>query len=138
MRKLKLMSSICQDLDVNCHLSFNTDKSYCGLNGCLISDIFPKFFIGNKDISKTELLVYLGVTFKLGKVLNVEFSDRCRKFMSSVFSVLRHRVTECEDVFSEILIRICLPVSHYGLECVFLDTGFFNVISKAWNTAFRW
>ena len=45
VRKLKLMLSVCHDFGVNYDLSFNTDKSYCGLVGCLIGDIFPKFFI---------------------------------------------------------------------------------------------
>ena len=81
--------------------------------------IFSKFFIGDRNIPKTELLVYLGVTFKLGNVLSVDFSDRCRKFMSSVGNVLRHMVTRYEDVFSEILIRKCLPVLDYGLDSVF-------------------
>ena len=85
-----------------------------------------------------QKLVYLGVTFKLGNVLNIDFSDRCRKFMSSVCKVLRHKVTGYEDVFSQILIRKCLPVLDYGLDYVFLDTHSFNVISKAWNKAFRW
>ena len=132
------MLSICHGFGVNCDLSFSTDKSYCSLVGCLIGDIFPKFFIGSKVIPKIELLVYLGVTFKFGNVLNIDFSDRCRKFMSSVCNVLRHKVTGYEDVFSEILIRKCLPVLDYGLDCVFLDTSSFNFISKAWNTAVRW
>ena len=87
------MLNICHDFGVNCDSSFNSDKSYCGLVCRLIGDIFPKFFKG-------ELLVYLGVTFKLGNVLNFDFSDRYRKFMSSVCNVLRHKVTGYEDVFS--------------------------------------
>ena len=137
MHKFKLMLGICHNFGVNCDLSFNTHKSYCGLVGCLVGDIFPKFFIGGRYIPKTELLVYLGVTFKLDNVLNVDFSNRCRKFMSSVCNVLRHKVTGYEDVFSEILIRKCLPELNYGLDYVFLDTSSFTVISKAWNTAFR-
>ena len=43
MRKLKLMLSIFHDFGVNCGLSFNTDKSYSGLAGCLIGDIFKNF-----------------------------------------------------------------------------------------------
>ena len=55
VRKLKLMLSICHDFGVNCHLSFNTEKSYCDLFGCLIGDIFPKFCIGGRDIPKVSL-----------------------------------------------------------------------------------
>ena len=57
--------------------------------------------------------------------------------MSSVCNVLRYKVTGYEDVFLEILIRKCLPELDYRLDCVFSDTSFFNVTSKAWNTAFR-
>ena len=71
-------------------------------------------------------------------MLNVDFSERCRKFISSVCNVLRHKETGYEDVFSEILIRKCLPVLDYELDCVFLDTSSFNVVSKAWNSVFRW
>ena len=49
---------------------------------------------------------------------------------------MRHKATEYENVFSEILIRKCLPVLNYGLNCVFFDTNSFNVICKAWNIAF--
>ena len=41
-------------------------------------------------------------------------------------------------VFSQILMRKCLPLLNCGFDCVFLNTSSFNVISKAWNTAFRW
>ena len=84
MRKFKLILSICHDFGVGCDLSFNTDKAHCSFVGYLIGDIFPKFIIGGRVVPKTKLLVCLGVTFKLGNVLNVDFSDNWRKFMSSV------------------------------------------------------
>ena len=35
VRLLKLILSICHNFGVNCDLSFNADKSYCDLVGCL-------------------------------------------------------------------------------------------------------
>jgi hypothetical protein len=44
--------------------------------------------------------------------------------------VLRHKVAGYEDVFSEILVKKCLPVLEYGLDCVHLDTSSFNAVNK--------
>jgi hypothetical protein len=68
VRKLGPMLSICYDFGVCCDLSFNTDKSFCGLVGRLFGDIFPTFVMGGRSIPRTENLVYLGVTFKLGSI----------------------------------------------------------------------
>ena len=43
-----------------------------------------------------------------------------------------------EDVFVSILIKKCLPILNYGLDCIVLDSHSFNVVSKSWNIAFRW
>ena len=135
--KLRLMLQLCYNFGCSCDLTFNTIKSVCGLVGRCIS-VFPTFCMGNVNIPRTDKLVYLGITFKLGCSLTVDFSVRCRKFITSVCGVLRHKVAGFEDVFSEILIKKCLPVLDYGVDCLFLDSNCFNVISKAWNIAFRW
>ena len=58
--------------------------------------------------------------------------------MGSVSGVLRHKLAGCEDAFAKISIKKCLPVLIYGLDCVHLDLNSFSVISKCWNTVFRW
>jgi hypothetical protein len=135
---LQLMLNICYNFGICCDLLFNVDKCFCGLVGRLVGNVFPVFNLGGRVVPVTDSLVYLGVTFKLGVSLTVDFSQRCRKFMGSVCGVLRHKFAGYEDVFAEILIKKCLPVLNYGLDCVHLDLNSFNVISKCWNTAFRW
>ena len=94
--------------------------------------------MGANLIPKTDTIVYLGVTFKLGSGLTVDFSERCKKFLSSVCDVLRHKVDGYEDVFSNILTKKCLPILNYALECIYLDSASFNTVSKSWNMALRW
>ena len=65
-------------------------------------NVLPAFHLNASLIPRTDALVYLGVTFKLGANLIVDFSERCKKFISSVCGVLRHKVDGYEDVFSNI------------------------------------
>jgi hypothetical protein len=60
--------------------------------------------------------------------------------MCSMCSVLKQKVAGYvyEDVFSEILVKKCLPVLEYGLDCVHLGISSFSAVNKCWNTAFRW
>ena len=94
--------------------------------------------MGASLIPRTDTIVYLGVTFKLGSSLTVDFSERCKKFLSSVPGFLRHKVDGYEDVFSNIFIKKCLPILNYALDCIYLDSASFNTVSKSWNMAFRW
>ena len=52
--------------------------------------------------------------------------------------VLRHKVDDYEDVFSNILLKKCLPILNYALKCIYLDSASFNTVSKSWNMAFKW
>ena len=36
------------------------------------------------------------------------------------------------------LVKKCLFILEYGIDSVNLDFNTFNVINKAWNTAFKW
>ena len=62
--------------------------------------------------------------------------------MGSVCGVLRHIswlvMRICRNIFAKILMKMCLPLINYGLDCVHLDLNSFSVISKCWNTAFKW
>ena len=76
--------------DINYDLVFNVNKSYFELVDHLYSGIFPKFLTGSRIMPRRDSIVYLGINFKFGLELFVDFSDRCRKFLASVSSVLKH------------------------------------------------
>ena len=78
-------------------------------------NILPAFNLGASLIKRTDTLVYVGVTFKLGGNLTVDFCEKCKKFISSVCRILRHKVDGYEDVFSNILVKKCLPILNYAL-----------------------
>jgi exonuclease III len=137
-KQLQLMLNICYEYGIECDLSFNTTKSVCGFVGRLAGNIMPVFHIGHNEVSIVDSFVYLGVKFTFGVRLIADYSARCRKFLASVSSVLRHKVNGFENAFVNILKVKCLPVLYYGLDCINLGTTSLSVVSKSWNTAFRW
>ena len=101
-------------------------------------NILLAFNLGVSLIPRTDTLVYLGVTFKFKSNLTDDISERCKKFISSVCGVLRHKGDGYEDVFSNILVKKCLPILNYALKGIYLDSASLNTVSKSWNIAFRW
>ena len=90
------------DLSVNfakeCDLSFNVKKFLWGFVGVLIRNKYPQFHLDLSDLPRTDWFVYLGVKFKFGLKLCVDYSLRCGKFLVSVSGVLRYKVMGYEDV----------------------------------------
>ena len=81
---------------------------------------------------------YLGVNFLVGSSLKVDCKPRIQKFIFSICSVLHHKVKGYESFFADILIKKCLPVLTYSLECCMLDSVSLNSVNRAWNMAFKW
>ena len=94
--------------------------------------------IGDQLLKWVDTFMYLGVEFVLDSSLQVNCKKRIQKFMSSVSSVLQCKGFGYESVFAEILIRKCLPVLMYGLDCNMLDSKSVKIVTQAWNCAFRW
>ena len=94
--------------------------------------------MGLCELLMTDFIVYCGVKFKFGHTLIKDYSIRSRKFWACVYNILRNKVVGYEDVFANILVKQYLPILEYGIDSVDLDSNTFNVINKAWNTAFKW
>ena len=105
---------------------------------CQLVIKYPMLRLGVNNLPSVNSFVYFGVNFKVGLKLCVDYTLRCRKFLVAVCGVLRSKVAEYEDIFVNILVIKCLPILDYGPDCVVLDSYSFNVMRKAWNTAFRW
>ena len=56
---------------------------------------------------------YLGIMFNAGVKLKVDVLERSRKFIGSVASVLRDRVTEEENVYVHVVQIKCFIVVWY-------------------------
>ena len=69
--------------------------------------------------------------------LIVHYSIRSRKILACLYYV-RNKVVSYEDGFANILVRQFLLNSEYGIDTIDLHSNAFNVINKAWNTAFKW
>ena len=72
-RQLQLMLDLCVNFGKECDLSFNVKKSLWGFFGVLIGNKYPQFHLDLSDLSKADWLVYLGVKFKLGLKLCVDY-----------------------------------------------------------------
>ena len=88
-----------------------------GFVGVLAGDVFPLFEMGLGlcDLPMTDSIVYLGVKFKFGYKLMIDYSIRSRKFLVCVYNILRNKVVGYEDVFANILDKQYLPILEYIL-----------------------
>ena len=57
----------------------------------------------------------------LGPKLIVNCKKRIQKFMAFILSILRFKCVGFQNVFAGILIKKCLQVRLYGIDCFTLD-----------------
>lgn len=134
---LQQMVDICAQIFKSAGLSFNVDKCIAVVCGKPLSLPRCVDLYGVKLPWSSELC-YLGVNFIIGIELRVDISARVRKFISSVSSVLRGRVSGFEDVYLNVILTKCMPILFYGIDCLCVDSRSMNSLSVIWNTAFRW
>ena len=125
------MLDLCVNLGKECDLSFNVKKSLWDFVGILIGNKYSQSHLDLSDFPRADWFVYLGVKFKFGLKSCVDYSLRCGRFLASVSGILQYKVMGYEDVFATILIKMCLPILNYGLDCIVLDLYSFNVVSKS-------
>ena len=65
---------------------------------------------------------YLGIMFNAGVKLKVDVSERSRKFIDSVASVLRDRVMGEENVCVHVVQTKCMLLLLYGIDYLRLDS----------------
>jgi hypothetical protein len=129
----------CVQFGATCDVKFNVLKSSCACIGELNStNKLPNMLLDSLMLQWVDKFTYLGAVFQAGKTLKMNCKPRVQKFISSVCSVLRNKVIGYETVFVDILIKKCLPVLFYGMECTFLDKQSVKSLSQAWNLSFRW
>ncbi len=118
-------------------LKFNVQKSCCDVVGKPRFHV-PVLYLDKIILCWVDKFTYLGISFITGRQLKIDCKPRIQQFVSSIYSVLRYRVSGVENVFAEILIKKCLPIIFYGLECYMLDSQSVKSVSQAWNMSFRW
>ena len=85
--------------------------------------------LDNNVLKWSDNFIYLGIDFALGSSLNVCCKSTIRKFKASVSSVIHLKSENYTSVFTEILIRKCLPVLIYGLDAVPFDSNSINLVT---------
>ena len=112
--QLQCIFNLCCNFCKECDLTFNIDKSCRGCIGKPISVKQPLLVLDGKVLRWADSFCYLGVNFLVCSSLKVDCKPCIQKFISSVCSVLHHKVKGYESIFANILITKCLPVLTYG------------------------
>jgi hypothetical protein len=136
--KMQSMLELCTTFGQQCDLKFNVEKSCCGCIGKQMGNVIPKFDLNGFILPWVTKLKYLGSVFLTGKCLQTDCSERVHKFIASVSSILRYKVTGYEHIFADILIKKCLPILFYGFECCALSSVASKTVRQSWNLAFKW
>ena len=118
-------------------LKLNVDKCVAIIIGKCIGEVKNLLLYGNIFKWDTELR-YLGIMFKADVKLKVDLTERSRKFIGSVASVLRGRVMGEENVYVHVIKTKCMPLLFYGIDCLKLDSACMQKLTVVYNTAFRW
>ena len=136
--KLQTMLKLCEDFGLSCDLKFNVTKSCVGCVSKSKRKVCKEFLLQNRLLPWTDKFKYLGVTFVTNNGFQIDCSERVQKFIASVSSVLRLKTSGIEHMFVDLLIKKCLPILFYGLDCCTLSRTSLNSVSKAWNMSFKW
>ena len=70
--------------------------------------------------------------------LQADCSEGIQKFIATVSSVLCLKLPGFEYMFTNILVKKCLPILFYGMDCCILNSVMLRSLSQAWNMPFKW
>jgi hypothetical protein len=136
--KLQLMLQICEEFGLTCDLKFNVAKSCIGCVSKTKQKLCTEFILDNNVLPWVDKFKYLGVTFVVKNGLQTDYAERIQKFIASVSLVLRMKTVGFEYMFVDILVKKCLPILFYGLDCCTLNNTVMKSVCRAWNMSFKW
>jgi hypothetical protein len=97
----------------------------------------PVLELQGRHLSWVDSIKYLGIIFSLGCTMQADLSDRARKFQCAVCAILRNKLSGYEAVYTELILKKCMPILFYGLGVFNINANMINVLSQVWNMAFR-
>ena len=118
--KLEAMLRISEEFGILCDLKFNVVKSCAGCVGRSRPDIGVQFLLENRVLPWVNKLKYLSIVFNTMRGLQVDCSERIQKFFATVSSVLGSKLPGFKFIFADILVKKCLPIFFYGMDCCIL------------------
>ena len=136
---MQIMLDVCSETLTNMVLQFNIDKciavvfgKFSGKSSCKNSIPHDNVLLWSADLH------YLGIQFKAGLNIGIDISERSRKFIGSVVSILRGRIAGFNDLYINIVKSKCMQILFYGVDVLCLQGQELAKMSVVWNTAFRW
>ena len=134
---LQKMLDICSDQAADIDIVFNSKKSSLFAVGKLFDNI-DNLNLGTGVISWSENLKYLGISFKAGKTLTVDFLlVRCASFMPLQTLFCSNTKYASEITKLSLVDSYCLPLISYGCEALNLNSYQMHQLNVCWNNAYR-
>ena len=93
-------------------------------------------YLDTEVISRSENLKYLGLSFKAGKTLIVDFSSSLRKFYAAANSICSHSKYASEITKLFLVESYCLSLIYYGCETLNLNSYQTHQLNVCWNNAY--
>jgi hypothetical protein len=137
LKGLQKLLDVCTEVAGLFDIVFNVTKSVAGVVGTKVSSCIPVLELQGRQLSWVDTVKYLGINFKLGTIMQADMSNRARKFQCAVCSVLRNKLPGHELVYTELVIKKCMPILCYGLGVFNLNSSTLTNMSQVWNMAFR-
>jgi len=128
------MLDICTDQAADIDIVVNAKKSSLFAVGKLFDNI-DNLYLGTDVISWSENLKYLGLSFKAGKTLTVDFANLLRNFAAN--SICSHTKYASEITKLFLVESYCLPLISYGCEALKLNSYQIHQLNVRWNNAYR-
>jgi len=130
------MLDICTDQAADIDIVVNAKKSSLFAVGKLFDNI-DNLYLGTDVISWSENLKYLGLSFKAGKTLTVDFANLLRNFYGAANSICSHTKYASEITKLFLVESYCLPLISYGCEALKLNSYQIHQLNVRWNNAYR-
>ncbi|MFZ2538607.1 MAG: reverse transcriptase domain-containing protein, partial [Oscillospiraceae bacterium] len=139
---LQLMIDICLAQFTELDLAINVKKSVCVRFGKRFQGTCSPITINGKVVSWSDDVKYLGITFKSGSKLYIDFKQSRTKFFRS-FNSIYGKISKANETLIVSLIKsYCIPSLMFGLEAFdlnisqlrSLDSPLFLAFAKLFKT----
>lgn len=135
--QLQCMLNVCDMYGTCWDLKFNAKKCHVMQMSSDTNALLPDMSLGNDNIAWVNEMKYLGLQLQSRKGSLVNVDHNCRKFFGAAYGVLQRCASLSELILCEIIVRKCLPILLYGLECIVLNSAQRHKLNVAFNNVMR-
>ena len=135
--QLQNMLNVCFEYCTVWDMTFNAKKCALMYIGHSVLGDVPLMYMGADELSWVKEFKYLGLMVQSERELSVDVNVNCRKFLGACFGMFQRCGALNELILCELVLKKCLPILVYGLECVRLKAAQKQRLSVSFNTVIR-